>query len=95
MLIGEGRPYPSALLVPNPDAFAQVAQELSLDPANESIYAERKVSSIFMLHVQERTASLPGYAQVRELAVANEPWTPDNGSTTPTLKLRRNQILEQ
>lgn len=42
MLIGEGRPYPSALLVPNPDAFAQVAQELSLDPANESIYAERK-----------------------------------------------------
>lgn len=95
LLIGEGRPYLSALLVPNPDAFARVAKELHLDPANESIYVDEKIRSIFMQHVQQRTASFPGYAQVRELAVVNEPWTPDNGLATPTLKLRRNQILER
>jgi long-chain acyl-CoA synthetase len=72
-----------------------VAEELHLDPANEAICVDENVRSIFMRHVQQRTASFPGYAQVRQLAVVNEPWTPDNGLATPTLKLRRNQILER
>jgi len=95
LVIGEGRPYLSALLVPNPEAFARVAEELHLDPANEAVCCDENVRSIFMEHVQQRTASFPGYARVRELAVVNEPWTPDNGLATPTLKLRRNQILER
>ena len=95
LVIGEGKPFLSALLVPNPEAFARVAEELHLDPANEAICVDENVRSIFMRHVQQRTASFPGYAQVRQLAVVNEPWTPDNGLATPTLKLRRNQILER
>jgi len=95
LVIGEGKPYLSALLVPNPDAFARVAEELHLDPADESICGHEEVRSIFMQHVQQSTASFPGYAQVRELAVVNEPWTPDNGLATPTLKLRRNRIIQR
>jgi len=95
LLIGEGRPYLSALIVPNPDVFTRVAEELHLDPTNESICSNENMRSIFMQHVQQCTASFPGYAQVRQLAVVNEPWTPDNGLATPTLKLRRNQILER
>ena len=48
-----------------------------------------------MQPVQRRTTGFPGYAQVRQLAVVNEPWTPDNGLATPTLKLRRSEILER
>lgn len=95
LLIGEGRPYLSALVVPNPDAFARVAEELHLDPANEATCCDENVRSLFMRHVQERTSAFPGYAQVRQLAVVNEPWTPDNGLATPTLKLRRKKILER
>ncbi|MCB1801302.1 MAG: long-chain fatty acid--CoA ligase [Gammaproteobacteria bacterium] len=95
LVIGEGRPYLSAIVVPNPEAFARVAEGLHLDPANEDTCCDENVRSIFMQHVQERIAAFPGYAQVRELAVVNEPWTPDNGLATPTLKLRRNKILER
>ena len=95
LVIGEGRPYLSALVVPNPEAFARVAQELHLDPANEDTCGDEHVRSIFMQHVQQRISEFPGYAQVRELAVVNEPWTPDNGLATPTLKLRRSKILER
>jgi long-subunit acyl-CoA synthetase (AMP-forming) len=84
----------SALIVPNPDAFARVAQSLHLDPANEETCCDENLRSVFMQHVQQCTAAFPGYAQVRELAVVNEPWTPDNGMATPTLKLRRKQILQ-
>lgn len=95
LLIGEGKPYLSALVVPNPEAFARVAEEMHLDPANEDICFDENVRSLFMQHVQQRTSSFPGYAKVRELAVVNEPWTPDNGLATPTLKLRRSKILER
>ena len=37
----------------------------------------------------------PGYAQVRRAALITEPWTADNGLLTPTLKLKRAQILER
>ena len=95
MVIGEGRPYLSALVVPNPEAFERVARNLRLDPANEETCCDENVVSIFMQHVQQRTAAFPGYAQVRQLAVVNEPWTPDNGLATPTLKLRRNEIIKR
>ncbi|MDJ0740972.1 MAG: long-chain fatty acid--CoA ligase [Gammaproteobacteria bacterium] len=95
LVIGEGKPYLSALVVPNPEAFARVAEDLHLDPANEETCGDANVRSVFMQHVQQRMAAFPGYAQVRELAVVNEPWTPDNGLATPTLKLRRSKILER
>ncbi len=95
MVIGEGRPYLSALVVPNPDGFAEVAQTFHLDPANEETWSDENIHSLLMQHVQQRTAQFPGYAQVRRLAVVFEPWTPDNGLATPTLKLRRNEILKR
>ena len=95
LVIGEGRPYLSALLVPNPEAFERVARELHLDPANEDTCCDENVRSLFIRHVQQRTAAFPGYAQVREVAVVKDPWTPDNGLATPTLKLRRHEILER
>lgn len=95
LVIGEGRPYLSALVVPNPEAFERAAKALHLDPANESVCCDENVRSLFMQHVQDRTRAFPGYARVRELAVVNEAWTPDNGLATPTLKLRRKRILER
>ncbi len=95
LVIGEGRPYLSALVVPNPEAFERVARELHLDPANEDTCCDENVRSLFLRHVQDRIAAFPGYAQVRGLAVVKEPWTPDNGLATPTLKLRRREILER
>ena len=95
LVIGEGKPYLTALIVPNPDAFARVAESLHLDPANEHTCCDDNVRSIFLQLVQQRTAAFPGYAQVRELAVVTEPWTPDNGMATPTLKLKRSEILQR
>jgi len=93
MVIGEGKPYLSALLVPNAEAFAELADHLHLDPANHKTYDDEKVVELFMQHVAERTHAFPGYAQIRQIAVVPEAWTPDNGLMTPTLKLRRSRIL--
>ena len=95
MVIGEGRPYLSALVVPNPEALERVAARLHLDPANQHFYDDERLCSVLMEHIEQRTHAFPGYARIRRIAVVPQPWTPDNGLVMPTLKLRRERILDQ
>jgi len=80
MVVGEGKPYLGAMVVLNEQEAAKAG------PLDEKALAAR-------LGAQLR--DFPGYAQVRRVAVAGAPWTVDNGLLTPTLKLRRTQILER
>ena len=93
MVIGEGKPYLSALIVPNPQAFEALCQSLGLHPGDEENYRNPLVLDQVLQQVQEQLASFPGYARIHKLAILHEPMTPENGLLTPTLKLRRNRIL--
>ena len=94
ILIGEGKPYLAALVVPNPEQFEELATGLDLDPANEETCCDDNVRNLMLERVQQRLSAFPGYAAVRSIAVIREPWTTENGFMTPTLKLRRARILE-
>ena len=93
MLLGEGMPYLTALIVPNPDEFKKQAAMLGLDPGSHASYADPRLREILLEHAQAQLAGFPGYAKLRNLVLLREPMTPDNGLLTPTLKLRRNRIL--
>ena len=74
MVIGEGRPYLSALVVPNPEALERVAARLHLDPANQHFYDDERLCSVLMEHIEQRThafRAMPGYAGSR--------WHPNPG----------------
>ena len=43
----------------------------------------------------ERLTAFPRYVRVRRAIVAPEPWTVENGLLTPTLKIRREQVLKR
>ena len=43
----------------------------------------------------ERLAHFPRYVRVRRAIVSPEPWTIENGLLTPTLKVRRNDVLKR
>lgn len=93
MLIGEGKPYLSALLVPNPDQFASLCDELGVEAAAEDRYENEKLQQLFIERINEQLKAFPGHAQVYQVAILQQPMTPENGLLTPTLKLRRNRIL--
>ncbi|MGE5793337.1 MAG: AMP-dependent synthetase/ligase, partial [Bacteroidota bacterium] len=43
----------------------------------------------------DRLAHFPRYVRVRRAIVSPEPWTVENGLLTPTLKVKRNDVLER
>ena len=40
----------------------------------------------------EVNSNLPGHEKLQMLVIAKDPWTIENGSLTPTMKIKRNRI---
>ncbi len=95
MVIGDGRPYLAALVVLNPEQWQQEARALGIEPGSDQSLCNAQVVGMLLERIGRLTASFPGYAQIRRVACFLEPWTIDNGLITPTLKLRRERVLER
>ncbi len=93
IVIGEGKPYITAIVVLNPDKWKILASKLGLDASDPASLKHHQVLEMLLKHIDRQTRSFPGYAQVRQVAAVLEPWTVENHLLTPSLKLRRAQIL--
>lgn len=94
MIVGEGRPFLTAILVLQAEEWAAMAKELQVDPQSDSALQGRAVERALLHRVNQQLSEFPGYAQIRRLVLLREPWTIDNGFLTPTMKMKRNRILE-
>lgn len=93
MVIGEQRPFLSLLAVLNPEQLELLIQERKIQKVQDELLRDREVESVVLQRISRRTAIFPGYAQIRRVHMTLTPWTVEDGLITPTLKLRRNQIL--
>jgi len=92
MIVGEGKPYLSALLILNVEAWQELAKSFHLDPANEQSLHNRVVMNAVLHKLSGLLADFPGFAQVRAVSLSCNSWTIENGLLTPTMKLKRNEI---
>ncbi|MEJ2694487.1 MAG: long-chain fatty acid--CoA ligase [Candidatus Thiodiazotropha sp.] len=87
LIIGEGKPYLSALVILDEEAAnAEGMDPKNLTPAQEELLLKR---------VNGQLDNFPGYAKIVRLSVAKEPWSIENGSITPTMKLKRKVIFDR
>lgn len=96
VVIGEGRDYLTALVVPNLDALKQLATEQGASfSSDEELLKSDAILAQFDSDFKSysRTAAAP--EKVRGFRLLSEPFTTDNNLLTPTLKPRRRQIEEQ
>ncbi|MBF0285886.1 MAG: AMP-binding protein, partial [Magnetococcales bacterium] len=93
MVVGEARPYLSALVVLDGDRLAAAARGLGLDPARPESLREERLQQVILGQLGRRLKSLPTWAAVKRLSFLTEPWTVENGLLTPTLKPKRAAIL--
>jgi long-chain acyl-CoA synthetase len=94
MVIGDNRPYLTALLVLNPEQWALLATELQLDASDPGELRSEALEQWVNDRLGRQLAEFPGYARIHRITCTLEPWTIDNELITPTLKLKRNRIME-
>ena len=95
MVVGEGRPYLTALLVLNGDHWPGFARELGIDPSAPGSLRDPKVLSAVGRRVKAALRDFPGYAKIRRVSLSLEPWSVEDGLMTPTLKVKRPKVIER
>ena len=95
MVLGEGKPYLSAIVVLNPDTWPKLAASLGLDSTAPEALTDRRTLDAVLEQIAAQMGEFPGYAKIIKVTLSFDPWTVDDGLITPTLKLRRKQIMER
>ncbi|MGH8510767.1 MAG: AMP-dependent synthetase/ligase [Gammaproteobacteria bacterium] len=93
MVTGEGLAYLGASVVLNRKHWSKFARELGLDPDDRATLDQARIHSAVLDRIAMQLHAFPGFAKVRSVSLSLEPWTVENGLLTPTLKVRRNQVL--
>ncbi len=96
MLIGNERKNLAALIVPNYDALKAWASENNVEAADTSaILQAREVQQLIQGEIRSRLTDFADFEQVRRFALLEQEFSQEADEMTPTLKLKRNVIIEK
>ena len=95
MVLGDNRPYLSALVVLNHDMWPEEVKRLGVVTDDSEVLNDSRVRAAMLERLGCRLTTFPGYAQIREVTCLRHAWTIEEGLITPTMKLRRSRILER
>ena len=94
MLVGEGKPFLSALVVLNRHNWELLANSLAIPADKQSSLEHPDIQHELLNRIKDKLAAFPGYAKIFRVVATLEPWTVEAGLITPTLKLKRNCLLD-
>ena len=94
--IGDARPFNTALIVLDPQAAAAVAAEAGHNGVGlDEIVAHPAVRAIVVSAVEAANHRLARVEQIKRFRILPEEWPADGGLVTPTMKLRRREVLRR
>ena len=94
-VLGEGRSFVTALVVPAFDALEKWAREAGIAfTGREDLVRNAKVLDLIRRTIEERTKDLAPWEKVRKFALLAKEFSVEGGSMTPTLKVRRRAAAE-
>ncbi len=95
MIFGEAHPYLVALIVLNPTAWPKFAKHVGVRPDMPESLTDSRVQAEVLHRIASHLRGFPGYANVHRASLLLEPWSVENGLLTPTLKLRRPEMVKR
>ncbi|MEU9805954.1 long-chain fatty acid--CoA ligase [Mycobacterium sp. NPDC050853] len=94
-VIGDRRPYNTALITLDPDALARFAEKHGLSGPHGELASDPAVRIAVDECVQNANRTLSRVEQIKTFTVLPEVWEPGSDCLTPTNKLRRKPIGEK
>ncbi|MBI3560983.1 MAG: long-chain fatty acid--CoA ligase [Gammaproteobacteria bacterium] len=95
LIIGEARSYLAALVVLNAEPWYPFAQSQGVNPRDPRALQAPQIHLALLDRIANALREFPGYAKVRRVTPLLEPWTVENGLLTPTLKTKRQLIVQR
>jgi long-chain acyl-CoA synthetase len=96
ILIGDGRNFLTALIVPRLEAVRRHAAGGGATADDETALLKAPATrELFAAEIARLNAELPRHEQIKDFILLEEPFTVGNGLLTPTLKVRRGKVLER
>jgi long-chain acyl-CoA synthetase len=93
MVIGDGRPFPEALVSPNWDVLRV---DLGLPQSTpEDLSARDDVKVFITAEARKQTADLASYEQIRNVIVLPREFTVESGELSPSMKIKRRVVEER
>jgi long-chain acyl-CoA synthetase len=92
-LIGDRRPYVTALIVPNRALLETLAQKYAISHTWPELLQRKEFRSLFRRRIDEVNRALPLYARIHHFTLLAEPFSQDRGELTPTLKVKRREVM--
>lgn len=96
VLIGDGRMYCTALVVPEFEILKEFAQNSGIPFNTEhELVTHEKIKQLFQKEIDHLQKDLPNFERVRRFELLPVQLTVENGEVTPTLKVRRKVVEEK
>jgi long-chain acyl-CoA synthetase len=96
VLIGNGRRFPAALIVPAWEQVESYAHFKGIDASNRSELCQHpRIVDLFQRQIAGLTLDFAKYEQIKRIALLENEFTTEGGELTPTLKVKRRVIDEK
>jgi long-chain acyl-CoA synthetase len=92
LVVGNGRPYPLALICPNWTLVRLELPQLPAGAAPEELAVRNDVRAFLTHEVREQTRALAGYEQVRRIVVVPREFSVEGGELSPSMKIKRRVV---
>ncbi|MGB0523439.1 MAG: AMP-dependent synthetase/ligase [Flammeovirgaceae bacterium] len=96
MVVGEGKKFPSALIVPNFEGLEEWCKDHNITYSSpKEVLQNAKVKAMYDKEVEKYNQSFAKWEKIKKYAIIDSPWGIDSGELTPTLKLKRRVVKQK
>ncbi|SEO93121.1 long-chain acyl-CoA synthetase [Halogranum amylolyticum] len=97
LVLGDGKKFVSALLVPNVEAIREWADRAGIDLPDDrqALCRDERVRERLQREVDRVNENFESYEQIKQFRVVPEEFTEENDLLTPTMKKKRRHILDR
>jgi len=95
VLFGDRKPFIAALIIPNFEYLHKYAKRKEIIYTSvKGLINDPRVQDLYRRRVEKLNADLARYEQVKQFRILDHELTLEAGALTPSLKVRRRQVLE-
>ncbi len=96
MIVAEGKPFVTALIIPNFEALQEVISKMNIPFTNwQGIVDSDKIKEFYREKIDEIQKGLSGFEKVKKFVLMPAEFEINSGEITPTLKVKRNVVLQK